>query len=86
MLFFTALLLASLFQNLPVTKVVDALMELKSAPETDDYRYFDPKLLRATDPNTITRSKSPFNEAIVFVVGGGNYIEYQNLVDYVNVS
>ena len=32
-----------------MTKVVDSLMELKSSPETDDYRYFDPKLLRATD-------------------------------------
>ena len=25
-------------------------------------------------------------QAIVFVVGGGNYIEYQNLVDYLKVS
>lgn len=30
----------------------------------------------------IQRTKSPFQEAIVFVVGGGNYIEYQNLMDY----
>lgn len=25
-------------------------------------------------------------QAIVFVVGGGNYIEYQNLADYAKVS
>ena len=25
-------------------------------------------------------------QAVVFVIGGGNYIEYQNLVDYVKVS
>ena len=25
-------------------------------------------------------------QAIVFMVGGGNYIEYQNLVDYCKVS
>uniref|UniRef100_A0A8C6XQV6 Sec1 family domain containing 1 n=2 Tax=Naja naja TaxID=35670 RepID=A0A8C6XQV6_NAJNA len=31
--------------------------------ETDDYRYFDPKMLRG--------------------IGGGNYIEYQNLADYI---
>ncbi|XP_071833849.1 sec1 family domain-containing protein 1-like [Apostichopus japonicus] len=68
--------------NLPVTRVVDALMELKSDQETDEYRYFDPKLLRSTDSSTIPRSKTPFQEAIVFVVGGGNYIEYQNLMDY----
>jgi hypothetical protein len=27
--------------------------------------------------------QTTFNDAIVFVVGGGNYIEYQNLTDYV---
>ncbi|KAK2141155.1 hypothetical protein LSH36_1153g00057 [Paralvinella palmiformis] len=68
-------------RNLPVTKVVDALMEMKSSQETDDYRYFDPKLLRASD--SIPRNRTPFQEAFVFMVGGGNYIEYQNLVDYV---
>uniref|UniRef100_A0AAQ5YA69 Sec1 family domain-containing protein 1 n=1 Tax=Amphiprion ocellaris TaxID=80972 RepID=A0AAQ5YA69_AMPOC len=32
--------------NLPVTRILDNLMEMKSHPETDDYRYFDPKMLR----------------------------------------
>ncbi|XP_031436478.1 sec1 family domain-containing protein 1 [Clupea harengus] len=67
--------------NLPVTRILDNLMEMKSNPETDDYRYFDPKMLRGND-SSIPRNKNPFQEAIVFVVGGGNYIEYQNLVDY----
>jgi hypothetical protein len=37
--------------NLPVTKVVDVLMEQKTSPSeiADEYRYFDPKLLRSTD-------------------------------------
>lgn len=69
--------------NLPVTRIVDALMEMKSLQETDDYRYFDPKLIRITDSASIPRNRSPFQEAIVFMVGGGNYIEYQNLMDYV---
>ncbi|EDL36783.1 sec1 family domain containing 1, partial [Mus musculus] len=43
-------------QNLPVTRILDNLMEMKSNP------------------------------AIVFVVGGGNYIEYQNLVDYIKAK
>ncbi|CAG5115434.1 unnamed protein product [Candidula unifasciata] len=68
--------------NLPTTRIVDALMELKSLPDVDDYRYFDPKLLR-TDPSSVPRSKTPFQEAYVFIVGGGNYIEFQNLMDYV---
>ncbi|MEQ2189750.1 Sec1 domain containing protein 1 [Goodea atripinnis] len=59
-------------------------MEMKSHPETDDYRYFDPKMLRGSE-SSIPRNKNPFQEAIVFVVGGGNYIEYQNLVDYAKV-
>ncbi|XP_015906128.1 sec1 family domain-containing protein 1 [Parasteatoda tepidariorum] len=68
--------------NLPITRIVDSLMEMKSLPETDDYRYFDPKLLRPTDSSSIPRNRSPFQDAVVFVVGGGNYIEYQNLMDY----
>ncbi|XP_063039802.1 sec1 family domain-containing protein 1 [Engraulis encrasicolus] len=67
--------------NLPVTRILDNLMEMKSNPDTDDYRYFDPKMLRGSE-SSIPRNKNPFQEAIVFVVGGGNYIEYQNLVDY----
>ncbi|CAF1590951.1 unnamed protein product [Adineta ricciae] len=69
--------------KLPVTKIVDNLMECRSSPETDDYRYFDPKLLRSTDAANIARNRQSFNDAIVFMVGGGNYIEYQNLQDYV---
>jgi len=66
--------------NLPVTRVVDALMEQKSLPEVEEFRYFDPKLLRPDGASV--RSRNPFQEAVVFMVGGGNYIEYQNLVDY----
>uniref|UniRef100_H0V9L6 Sec1 family domain containing 1 n=1 Tax=Cavia porcellus TaxID=10141 RepID=H0V9L6_CAVPO len=69
------------WKNLPVTRILDNLMEMKSNPETDDYRYFDPKMLRGNE-SSVPRNKNPFQEAIVFVVGGGNYIEYQNLVDY----
>ena len=29
-----------------------------------------------------SRGRGPFQEGYVFVVGGGNYIEYQNLQDY----
>ncbi|CAB3369233.1 Hypothetical predicted protein [Cloeon dipterum] len=68
--------------NLPVTRIVDELMELKSSPETEDYRHFDPKQLRQVDGAQQPRNRAPFHDAIVFVVGGGNYIEYQNLVDY----
>lgn len=65
--------------NLPVTRIVDHLMEFKNSQETEDYHYLDPKQLKATD---IPRNRTAFQDAIVFIVGGGNYIEYQNLVDY----
>ena len=61
-------------------------MELKGSQETDDYRYFDPKQLRVGDSSQVPRNRTTFQEAIVFVVGGGNYIEYQNLVDYTKAS
>merc|ERR1712203_1143667 len=68
--------------NLPVTKIVDELMEIKQGSYNEEYLYFDPKILRGQD--NIPRAKNPFQEAIVFVVGGGNYIEYQNLMDHAN--
>lgn len=52
--------------------------------DNDDYLYLDPKLLKRGD--VIPKTRAPFQDAIVFVVGGGNYIEYQNLVDFIKVS
>lgn len=71
--------------NLPVTRIVDELIEGRQG-ETDEYRYLDPKQLRGTGESTgalpKTQRNSPFQFGVVFMVGGGNYIEYQNLVDY----
>lgn len=30
----------------------------------------------------VPRQRSPFREAMVFMIGGGNYNEYQNLLAY----
>jgi hypothetical protein len=59
-------------------------MECRSGGDVDDYLYLDPKLLKGGD--VVPKNRAPFQDAIVFVVGGGNYIEYQNLVDYIKVS
>nr|XP_002121594.1 sec1 family domain-containing protein 1 [Ciona intestinalis] len=67
--------------KLPLTKILDNLMELKSNQEIDSYRYFDPKLARALD-TSMGRAKAPYTDAVVFVVGGGNYIEYHNIMEY----
>ncbi len=86
--------------NLPVTKIVEELMEvcffflthdslfdtmklsfqIRPGQHQDEFSYYDPKILRGGD--NIPRAKNPFQEAVVFMVGGGNYIEYQNLMDF----
>jgi hypothetical protein len=69
-------------KDLPVTRIVDQLIEMKQSKETEDFRYFDPKLLRGNESSVVPRGRGPFQEAYVYIVGGGNYIEYQNLQDY----
>jgi hypothetical protein len=59
-------------------------MECKSNAEVDDYLYLDAKLLKGGD--VAPKNRAPFQDSIVFVIGGGNYIEYQNLVDFIKVS
>ncbi|KAJ1492912.1 hypothetical protein T484DRAFT_1769691 [Baffinella frigidus] len=45
---------------------------------TDDYQFLDPNLAGPL-PND---ARKPFREAVVFSVGSGNYVEYQDLQDY----
>lgn len=70
--------------ELPLTKLVNAIMDQKKTSETEEYIYFDPKSLtkkKLQQSGSFTNEK--FKEAIVFVIGGGNYLEYQNLIDSV---
>jgi len=73
-------------KDLPITKIVDSLLEVgySSSSETDEYLYYDPKAVKGSDPTKIPHNKVQFQDAIVFVVGGGNYNEYQNLLEYAN--
>lgn len=68
-------------QNLPVTKITEQLMESRTGGELDEFLYLDPKLLKGGD--VVPKNRAPFHDAVVFMVGGGNYIEYQNLVDFI---
>ncbi|CAD5329663.1 unnamed protein product [Arabidopsis thaliana] len=65
-------------QQLPVARTVEALTDGKPNPETDSYLILD---ARASKSGSIDNSyvKGPFEEAIVFMIGGGNYIEYSSL-------
>ena len=59
-------------------------MECRSNAETDDFLYLDPKLLKGGD--VMPKNRVAFQDAVVFIVGGGNYIEYQNLMDHIKLK
>ncbi|KAG5356220.1 Protein SLY1 [Yarrowia sp. B02] len=67
-------------KDLPVTRIVSGIVSpSESGDITDDYLYFDPSVRGSS---TKPPRKQAYNEAIVFVVGGANYAEYANLMDY----
>ncbi|KAG6851330.1 hypothetical protein H0H93_005728 [Arthromyces matolae] len=81
---------------LPVTRLVEALMDSSSASnqslqETDDFIFLDPRSLRHTHagvPGAAGGSGSTkgkrmaFAEGMVFMVGGAGYVEYGNLEEW----
>lgn len=72
-------------KTIPVTNIVDAIMEPLSSSQknleaTDSYLYLDPKITRGS--HTRKPKRQTFNKSVVFVVGGGNYLEYQNLQEW----
>jgi hypothetical protein len=78
-------------QELPITRIVRSLMENRPAKGVDQYLHFDPNVdggrASAAPPVAASGSstdgtRSAYREAIVFVIGGGNYTEFQNLLDY----
>ncbi|KAK4052065.1 Vesicle trafficking between the ER and Golgi [Microbotryomycetes sp. JL201] len=74
-------------KDFPVTRLVEALMDPQSAStqalqDADDYLMFDPRAGRSARPGGASRHRQSFQEAIVFVVGGGSYVEYTNLGEY----
>ncbi|XP_008812122.2 SEC1 family transport protein SLY1-like [Phoenix dactylifera] len=65
-------------RQLALTRTVEALMEGKPNPEVDSYLVFDP---RAPRSGSGAQLKGPFKEAIVFMIGGGNFVEYRSLME-----
>ncbi|TKR76911.1 hypothetical protein L596_017981 [Steinernema carpocapsae] len=75
--------------NLPLTKMVDSLIDTRSTggqstSAVDEFRYFDPKLMNAAASREMMKAQGGklAQDVIVFVVGGGNYVEYQNIAEY----
>ncbi|XP_012088133.1 SEC1 family transport protein SLY1 [Jatropha curcas] len=64
-------------RQLALARTVEALMEGKPNPEIDSYLAFDPRAPKSGAGSS--HLKGPFKEAIVFMIGGGNYVEYGGL-------
>lgn len=63
-----------------IVQIVDELVSGKSTSLTEAYGYYDPSTGRTILPSD--GIKSVYEDVIVFVVGGGNYTEYQYLQTY----
>lgn len=69
--------LLSADHQLAMARTVEALMEGKPNPEIESYLMFDPRAPKSGASGSHTNG--PFKEAIVFMIGGGNYVEYGGL-------
>ncbi|KAF9808752.1 hypothetical protein SFRURICE_016269 [Spodoptera frugiperda] len=70
--------------KLPVSRTVEAALSGGGSGEgAGELLWLDPRAAR-TDAAARARSAkhSPPTDAVVFLVGGGNYIEYHNLIDF----
>ncbi|CCF59603.1 hypothetical protein KAFR_0H01940 [Kazachstania africana CBS 2517] len=72
-------------KTIPITNVVEAIMDplnssQKNLEATDSYIYIDPRITRGA--HTKKPKRQSYNKSVVFVVGGGNYLEYQNLQEW----
>lgn len=78
-------------KELTITRIVEALMEPSAAAQqalqdTDDYLLFDPRATRGRTPAQSQKGRQQYQESMVFVVGGGGYVEYGNLMEWAGRS
>lgn len=66
-------------RELALARTVEALMDGRPNPEIDSYIMFDPRAPKSSSGTGSSHLKGPFKEAIVFMIGGGNYVEYGSL-------
>jgi len=64
-----------------ISRAVSALMENKGGADDDAFGFIDPKVGGAALEASYAsgRSRAAYSQAIVFIVGPGNYLEYQAL-------
>ncbi|CAI5967860.1 unnamed protein product [Closterium sp. NIES-65] len=67
-------------RQLQLTRAVEALMEGRPGQDTDSFLCLDPKAPKGGISSTAAGgSRGAVRDAIVFVIGGGNYMEYGGL-------
>lgn len=72
------------FSPMHVTRVAEALAEGRSCPENDSYCTLDPRKLGPPSSSGGASEQQPrYSDVIVFVIGGGCYSEYFNLMEIV---
>ena len=75
------------FQKLPYgTAVTEAVHQLSNLETRTDFRYLNPKLGTQHDCGPKQDRSTRFQDVIVFVVGGGNYAEYHDLIEYAKLE
>ncbi|CAI9104823.1 OLC1v1003587C1 [Oldenlandia corymbosa var. corymbosa] len=68
--------------QMALVRTVEALMEGKPNPDIESYLTFDPRAPKSSSSTSGgSHLKGPFKEAIVFMIGGGNYVEYGSLLE-----
>ena len=73
--------------DLPLTRAVDSLVQGKDGGETERWAYYDPKASKGRGGGGKGGARvGGFKECIVFVVGGGCYVEHVNLQEYAKRS
>lgn len=72
------------FSPMHVTRVAEALAEGRSCQENDTFCTLDPRRLGQSGSNPEQQPR--YSEVIVFVVGGGCYSEYFNLMEMVKLK
>jgi len=73
-------------KELVICQIMESLMDQKQGGMTDNYLYLDPKAPSMGRGAEVPRIRAPFRKALVFVVGGGNYVELQSLQEWAQTS
>ncbi|VBB27449.1 unnamed protein product [Acanthocheilonema viteae] len=73
---------SQLFMEGMVDTILTGSFQSNSRCNDAEFRYYDPKLMHSTGKEPQRARGNPPQDVIVFVIGGGNYVEYQNIVDY----